>query len=38
MTLYSNRYYLENKIMNLLKIYDVISDVTDDVMLEKIAW
>ena len=38
MTPYSNRYYLENKIMNLLKIYDVISDVTDDVMLEKIAW
>ena len=35
MTPHSNRYHLENKIMTLLKIYDVISDVTDDVILEK---
>ena len=32
---HSNRYDLENTIMTFLKIYDVISDVPYDVIMEQ---
>ena len=35
MTPHSNPYYLENKCLTLLKIYDVVGDVIDDGIFEK---